>query len=111
MVVQVEDRLGPRVIVQRVYTELSPETFMDEIYEKNFKGEYTIEQFKRKVKMVSRPWKIEADGGTNVTLEGSADVMESLLNWGDATSSTIALKCLSLKWSGPAIDAWRSITW
>lgn len=78
--VTVRDKLGPRVTVRRVDPEFTPDEFMQELYNMNFKDELgmTMEEFKRSVRLVSEGWKREG-GPVNVVLEGSAKAMRHLL--------------------------------
>lgn len=75
--VSVNDRLGPRVVVQRVHMEIATDDFMSELYEMNLKDSISFDVFKKSVRLVSSPWK-QSDGYTNVVLEVSSKVMEVL---------------------------------
>lgn len=76
--VSVNRKLGPRVVVQGVHTEISHEEFMEELFSTNISPEVK----KSDVRLVSRPWKVAPDGKTNVVLEGSEKVMSALLEAG-----------------------------
>ncbi|GBP92383.1 Uncharacterized 50 kDa protein in type I retrotransposable element R1DM [Eumeta japonica] len=76
--VEVSDRLGPKVVVQRVHKALSVDEFMGELHSLNFR-EMDEAQFRRSVRMLSAPWKVEAgDGTVNVMLECTPRVAEQL---------------------------------
>lgn len=80
--VSVNEKLGPRVVVQRVHSEITLDEFMGDLYEMNLKDVMTPEAFKRGIKLVSRPWKVGTGGAVDVILEGHGNAMESLLNVG-----------------------------
>lgn len=76
--VAVNDKLGPRVVVQRVHAEISVDDFMGDLYEMNLRGICTDEVFKKSVRLVSSPWKVEPDVNVNVVLECSGRVADKL---------------------------------
>ncbi|KAI8126847.1 putative 50 kDa protein in type I retrotransposable element R1DM [Lucilia cuprina] len=43
----VNDKLGPKVVVQRAHPEITPDEFMGELYDLNFRRRMTPEEFKR----------------------------------------------------------------
>ncbi|MHC5848277.1 hypothetical protein ACYT7O_10935, partial [Streptococcus pyogenes] len=68
--------------VQGVHSEISVDEFMTELFELNLKEKMTLEEFRKGVKLVSRPWKSEADVAVNVVLEGCGVAMDHLLETG-----------------------------
>lgn len=77
--VTVNDKLGPKVIVQRVHSELSTDEFMGELYELNLAELMSPETFKKSVRLASGPWKAGAnDSKVNVVLECTERVAEKL---------------------------------
>lgn len=79
--VSVKDKLGPKVVVQRVHPEITPDVFMEELYAWNFKHRMTPENFRKSVRLVTGPWK-PTGNAVNVVLEGSDDAMQLLLDNG-----------------------------
>ncbi|KAI8115012.1 putative 50 kDa protein in type I retrotransposable element R1DM [Lucilia cuprina] len=77
--VSVSQKLGPRVVVQRVHSELSVDEFMEELYAMNFRHKMSPQEFKRSVRLVSAPWKTTS-GVINVVLEGCEEAMQLLLD-------------------------------
>lgn len=75
--VAVRDKLGPRVVVQRVHAEISADDFMGDLYEMNLKGIVSQESFSKSVRLVSSPWK-SANDHVNVVLECTGRVAEKL---------------------------------
>lgn len=80
--VSVKDKLGPRVVVQRVLSEISTEEFMSDLYEMNLKETMTMSSYKKSVRLVSSPWKQSPDGHVNVILEVTSGVMERFIGDG-----------------------------
>lgn len=80
--VTVGDKLGPRVVVRGVHSEISSDEFMSELFEMNLKEKMSAEAFKKSVRLVTGPWKGKTGGQINVVLEGSEKAMEFLLNVG-----------------------------
>ncbi|KAI8120491.1 putative 50 kDa protein in type I retrotransposable element R1DM [Lucilia cuprina] len=66
--VSVSQKLVPRVVVQRVHSELSVDEFMEELYAMNFRHKMSPQEFKKSVHLVSAPWK-STSGAVNVVLE------------------------------------------
>lgn len=79
--VSVNQKLGPKVVVQRVHAEITPDEFMRELYALNFEHKMTPEAFKKSVRLVSAPWKTTG-GPVNVVLEGCDEAMQLLLDNG-----------------------------
>lgn len=79
--VEVQDKIGPRVVVHNVDPAIKPEVFMDELYALNFKEKMTKEEFSKSVKMVTGAWK-DAERSVNVVLEGKSRVTDALLAMG-----------------------------
>lgn len=75
--VSVNDKLGPRVTVQRVHRQITPDEFMAELYELNLKGRMTAERYRKAVRLVSAPW-TAGEGETAVVLECTKEVAEQL---------------------------------
>lgn len=70
---------GPRLVVHGVHTNISPEEFMCELYENNLKPLMTLDECRKNVRIVGRPWvRTEAVGTTNVVLEGNDEVISTL---------------------------------
>lgn len=75
--VSVQEKLGPKVMVNRVHAQIGQEEFMEELYKMNFSKMMSKEAFTKSVRMVTAPWK--ADGGPiNVVLECTKQVMDVL---------------------------------
>ncbi|KAI8122797.1 putative 50 kDa protein in type I retrotransposable element R1DM [Lucilia cuprina] len=79
--VSVNDKLGPKVVVQRVHPEITRDEFMGELHELNFRRRMTPEEYKRSVRLVSNPWK-PTGGPVSVILEGNNEAMQQLLDNG-----------------------------
>lgn len=79
--VSVSDKLGPRVIVQRVHPEISPDEFMGDLYEMNLKEVMSMDEYRRTVRLVTAPWR-PTGGPINVILEGGSVAMQHLLDIG-----------------------------
>nr|AMS38360.1 hypothetical protein [Bactrocera tryoni] len=79
--VSVNRKLGRRVVVQGVHTEIPHEEFMEDLLRLNLK-DFSPASQRTDVRMVSRPWKVAADGSTNVVLEGTDKLMSALLETG-----------------------------
>ena len=78
--VSVQDKLGPKVVVQRVHAEITPDEFMAELYEMNLKGSLSQEAYKRSVRLASSPWKAGSGGAqVNVILECTERVKDVLV--------------------------------
>lgn len=80
--VSVNDRLGPKVVVHRVHSQISPDEFMTEMYEMNLKAVMSPEMYRKSVRLVSTPWKCDPDKTVNVTLECTNRVMEKFVEEG-----------------------------
>lgn len=76
--VSVRDKLGPRVVVQGLPSEVPVEEFMTDLYSLNFERMMSLDEFKGSVRMVSTPWQAK-DGVVSVVLEGSTQSMQHLL--------------------------------
>uniref|UniRef100_A0A1B0GD93 Uncharacterized protein n=1 Tax=Glossina morsitans morsitans TaxID=37546 RepID=A0A1B0GD93_GLOMM len=58
-------KIGPKLIVQRVEKQIAPDDFMKELYKLNFKDKGVDEEdFKKSIRMASRPW-TAGDGQIN----------------------------------------------
>lgn len=79
--VSIKDKLGPKVVVQRVHPEITPDEFMEELYAWNFKHKMTPEVFRKSVRLVTGPWK-STGSPVNVVLEGCSEAMQLLLDNG-----------------------------
>ena len=79
--VSVKDKLGPKVVVQRVEPEITQDVFMEELYTWNFKCMMTPDQFRKSVRLVTGAWNPKG-GRVNVVLEGSSEAMQHLLDVG-----------------------------
>ena len=79
--VAVRDKLGPRVVVQRVHAEISTDEFMGDLYGMNLKETMSQESFAKSVRLVSSPWK-SANDHVNVVLECTGKVAEKLCGEG-----------------------------
>lgn len=78
--VTVKDKL-PRLVVQRVHPEITPEDLMSDLYSLNLVSSMSLECFKSTVRIMSKPWK--ATGGpVNVVIEGPQEVIQTLLDIG-----------------------------
>ncbi|KAI8126848.1 putative 50 kDa protein in type I retrotransposable element R1DM [Lucilia cuprina] len=77
----VNDKLGPKVVVQRAHPEITPDEFMGELYDLNFRRRMTPEEFKRSVRLVCNPWN-STGGPVSVILEGNNEAMQQLLDNG-----------------------------
>ncbi|KAI8116186.1 putative 50 kDa protein in type I retrotransposable element R1DM [Lucilia cuprina] len=75
------DKLGPKVVVQRVHPEITPDEFVGELYDLNFRRRMTPEEFKRSVRLVSNPWK-PTGGPVSVILEDNNEAMQQFLDNG-----------------------------
>lgn len=82
LVVDVNERVKPRVVVQRVHSEITPDEFMDELYVKNLRDVMSREDFGKSVKLVSPPWKGDEGGSVNVIVEGGDVAMGALMSVG-----------------------------
>lgn len=80
--VSVRDRLGPRVVVQRVHAVIPPDEFMKELFRLNFEENMNFATFGKSVRLVSNPWKVDPEGQVNVTLECTGRVAEELCGKG-----------------------------
>ena len=79
--VSIKDKLGPKVVVQRVEPEITQDVFMEELYAWNFKRMMTPDQFRKSVRLVTGAWNPKG-GRVNVVLEGSNEAMQHLLDVG-----------------------------
>lgn len=77
--ISVNEKLGPKVVVQRVPSEITVNDFMSDLYEKNFKAIMSMDAFKSEVRLASSPW-TPSEKSVNVILEGSARSMKYLLD-------------------------------
>lgn len=75
----VRDKLGPRVVVQKVPSEITVDEFMKDLFELNFSAMMCFDDFKKTVRLVSSPWKSD-DRSVSVVLEGNARAMQHLLD-------------------------------
>lgn len=80
--VSVNDKIGQKVVVQRVHAEISPDEFMLQLYELNFKETMSEAEFGRSVRLVSAPWRVKDGECINVTLECTGKVVEQLRTTG-----------------------------
>ncbi|CAD7001977.1 unnamed protein product [Ceratitis capitata] len=76
--VEVNRKLGTRVVVQGVHTEITPDEFMSDLIRMNFEN-LSPGCRPQDVRLVSRPWEKTPDGTTNVVLEGADRLMSALL--------------------------------
>lgn len=77
--VLVNDKLGPKVVVQRVHAEISTDDFMQELYDMNFVDTLSPESFRKSVRLASGPWRSGAnESKVNVVLECTERVAEKL---------------------------------
>lgn len=77
--VSVNDRLGPKVVVQRVHSQLTPDEFMTELYDLNLAEMMSPEVFRKSVRLSSGPWRTgDGESKINVVLECSERVAEKL---------------------------------
>jgi len=65
-----------------VHSAITPDEFMSDVHEMNLKEACTLEEFKKKVKLVSKPWKEEGESSNNVVLEGETSLMSRLIETG-----------------------------
>lgn len=79
--VSVDDRLGPRLVVRGVHPEIKPDEFMGELYELNLRECLSLEEFRKSVRMVNKPWR-SAGPPVGVVLECSDEVAGHLLRAG-----------------------------
>ena len=71
-----------KVMIRGVASEMTPASFMDELYAKNYRRKMKEEDFKKEVKLVTKPWEAEIDGkNRTVVVQGSATVMEAIIGW------------------------------
>ncbi|KAH8267983.1 hypothetical protein KR044_008579, partial [Drosophila immigrans] len=49
---------------------------MSDLYEMNLKDSMSLEAFKKGVRMVSKPWSVNAGSAVNVVLEGDGMAMQ-----------------------------------
>ncbi|EDV99513.1 GH12391 [Drosophila grimshawi] len=77
--VSVKERLGLKVVVQGVHSVISPDEFMAELYELNFKDKMSKEAFTKGVRIASKPWSKEGSAAVNVVLEGAGLAMQMVL--------------------------------
>ncbi|KAI8115035.1 putative 50 kDa protein in type I retrotransposable element R1DM [Lucilia cuprina] len=49
--VSVSNKMGPKLVVQRVHPEITPDEFMGELYDLNFRRMMTPEELKRSVRL------------------------------------------------------------
>jgi len=80
--VSVNEKLGPKVVIHGVHSQITPDEFMSDLHELNLKDKMSLESFKKEVKMVSKPWAAATDGAVNVVLEGAGLAMQTLLDVG-----------------------------
>jgi len=80
--VSANERKGTRVTVQGVHNAITPDEFMSDVYEMNLKEACTLEDFKKKVKLVSKPWKEDCESTNNVVLEGETSLIGRLIETG-----------------------------
>lgn len=80
--VAVKDKLGPKVTVQKVHTEITPDDFMGELFELNLKEKMSPAVFKRSVRLVSAPWEHKSGEKVNVVLECTSQVADHLCGTG-----------------------------
>lgn len=78
--VSVNDRLGPRIVVQAVPTEISADVFMKSLYEMNFDQIMSEEKFNKSVRLITAVWEHQMDKTINVVMEVTNKVMEKLLS-------------------------------
>lgn len=81
LVVSVKDKLGPRISVQRVHSEITLDEFMEELYVLNFVELMPREKFGKCVRVISPPWRADV-GQTNVVLECTPEVASRLESTG-----------------------------
>lgn len=93
--VAVNDKIGPKVIVRGVHSEITPDEFMGDLYEMNLKGIMTPEAFRKGMRLASRPWKA-GSGVVSVMLEGSATACDALLSVGRVYCKWFSFKVYSL---------------
>lgn len=79
--VEMPRKIGPKLIVYDVPNELSNEDLMEEMYEKNLRGQVPEDEFRERVRIVSRNNKRDAICG-NVILEVSSRVKTIVCNEG-----------------------------
>lgn len=80
--VSVNDKIGQKVVVQRVHAEISPDEFMEGLYESNLGDMMPVAQFRRNVRLVSAPWRVKDGEVVNVTLECTKRVVDRLISTG-----------------------------
>lgn len=80
--VAVPTKLGPKIMVQRVHGEISPDEFMEELYSLNLGDMMTPATFKKSVRIASAPWKAGDRAVNNITLEVTQDIAEHLRSTG-----------------------------
>lgn len=79
--VSIKDKLGPKVVVQKVQPEITPDVFMEELFAHNFEEKMTPDQFRKSVRLVTSSWNPKG-GPVSVVLEGSSEAMQHLLDVG-----------------------------
>lgn len=77
--VSINEKSGVRVVIQGVHSEITPDEFMGDLYEMNLKEECTVEEYKKTVKMVSKPWKSEDGKSQNVILQGEGTMLNAIV--------------------------------
>lgn len=80
LIVTVQAKLGPRLVVQGVHKAITPEELMDEMHKLNF-ADMEKEAFNKAVKIASNKWSA-GEGITNVVLECKKEIYDSILQNG-----------------------------
>lgn len=77
--VSVKDKVGPRIVVQKVDSEISSEEFIEELYEKNLRICMNRSKFESSVVLVTKPWKADSSGTRDVVLEVTNQAFDCLI--------------------------------
>lgn len=75
---EVRKKQGPRLVIQKVPKQISPEDFMGDLRKHNLR-DFSEEAFRREVKLVSTPWEKKLNETIGVIIECSNKVAEILL--------------------------------
>ena len=76
---------GVKVAIHKVERDVATEQFMKELHSVNFEKTCSFEEFKKEVRLVSKPWTVSAGNETlTVIIEGPAKLMSQMLDIGIA---------------------------
>lgn len=88
--------LLPKVTIVDVDTSISPEVFMDELYQNNFKEEFSPAAFKKSVHLETKSWSVTNGARINLTLEVDEKALAVLDKTGRVYIKWFSYRCRSL---------------